>query len=97
MVTLFKALIRPVWVYGNVVWCPNLKKHVLLIEKVQVRFSKTIIGITNLGISAGKSGHDRDLYDLTWTLWFILYFLSFHITCAFWHNRSPLQTDQTIS
>ena len=34
MVPLFKTLIRPVLEYGNIVWCPNIKKHVLLIENV---------------------------------------------------------------
>ena len=34
MVSLFKTLIRLVLEYGHVVWCPNLKKHVLLIENV---------------------------------------------------------------
>ena len=40
MVPVFKTLIRPVLEYRNVVWFPNLKKHVLLIENVQRRFSK---------------------------------------------------------
>ena len=47
MVPLFKTLIRPVLEYGNP-WCQNLKKHVLLIENVQRRFTKRIIGMKNL-------------------------------------------------
>ena len=48
MVPLFKTVIRPVLEYENVVCCPNLKKHVLLIENVQRRFTKRIIGMKNL-------------------------------------------------
>ena len=44
MVPLFKTLTRPVLQYGNV-WRPNLKKHVLLVENVQRRFTKRIIGM----------------------------------------------------
>ena len=86
MVPLFKTLIRPVLEYGNVAWCPILKKHVLLTENVQRRFTKRIIGITNLncedrlknsqlaklGIPAGKGGHDRD----------IRYYMDFMISLA---------------
>ena len=53
MVPLFKTLIRPVLEYGNVVWCPNLKKHVLLIENVRRRFTKRIIGMKNLKYEDG--------------------------------------------
>ena len=39
---------RPVLEYGNIVWCPNLKKHALLLENIQRRFTKMIIGMNNL-------------------------------------------------
>jgi len=48
MVPLFKALVRPILEYGNAVWCPKLKKHIIEIENVQRRFSKCIIGHKNL-------------------------------------------------
>ena len=48
MVPLFKALVRPILEYGNVVWCPRLKKHITNIENVQRRFTKCIIGQRNL-------------------------------------------------
>ena len=44
MIPLFKALIRPILEYGNPVWHPSLKKHVNLIEGVQRRYTKKIIG-----------------------------------------------------
>ena len=43
MVPFFKTLIRPDLKYG-IVWCPNHKKHVLLLESVQSHFTKRIIG-----------------------------------------------------
>ena len=44
MIPLYKALIRPILEYGNPVWHPSLKKHISLIEGVQTRFTKKIIG-----------------------------------------------------
>ena len=48
MVPLFKALIRPILEYGNVVWSTGLKKHTNLIENVQRRFTKKICGLKDL-------------------------------------------------
>ena len=48
MVPLFKALVRPILEYGNVVWCPKKKRHIELIESIQRNFSKCIIGMREL-------------------------------------------------
>jgi len=48
MVPLFKALIRPILEYANVVWCPYNKNNILKIEKVQQQFTKRINGMYNL-------------------------------------------------
>ena len=47
MVPLFKSLVRPILEYGNAVWSPSLRKHINLIENVQRRFTKKIVGISN--------------------------------------------------
>ena len=39
MIPLFKRLVRPILEYGNVVWCPRLKRQVQLIENVQRKFT----------------------------------------------------------
>ena len=75
MVPLFKTLIRPALEYeiGNV-WCPTIKKHVLIENVLQRCFTKRIIGMKNLKrlkslnlpcleFTADKRGHDRDLQD----------------------------------
>ena len=48
MVPLFKALVRPILEYANVVWCPFLKKDKDKVEKVQRRFTKRIKGMKGL-------------------------------------------------
>ena len=48
MVPIFKALVRPILEYGNVVWSPRSRKHIDHIEKVQKRFTKRIIGLKDL-------------------------------------------------
>ena len=48
MVPIYKALIRPILEYGNVVWCPHLLKDIKAIEKVQQHFTKTIKGYYNM-------------------------------------------------
>ena len=48
MVPLFKALIRPILEYGNVVWSPYMRKDINAIEEVQRFFTKRIIGMNNL-------------------------------------------------
>ena len=48
MAPLFKTLVRPILEYGNCVWNSNLRKHVDLVEGVQRRYTKRIIGLSNL-------------------------------------------------
>lgn len=48
MVLLFKALIRPILEYANCVWSPRLRKHIDLIESIQRKFTKRIIGLGDL-------------------------------------------------
>ena len=47
MIPLFKALVRPILEYGNAVWSPHLRKHIDLLEGVQRRFTKKIVGIND--------------------------------------------------
>ena len=47
MVPLFKTLVRPVLEYGNAVWSPYLIKHINLLENIQRRFTKRIIGLSD--------------------------------------------------
>ena len=48
MVPLFKALVRPILEYGNVVWSPNKRKHIDLIESIQRNFTKCVFGMRGL-------------------------------------------------
>ena len=48
MVPLFKALIRAILEYGNVVWSPYMRKDINAIEEVQRFYTKRIIGMNNL-------------------------------------------------
>ena len=48
MIPLFKALVRPILEYANVVWCPALKTNIDKIEGVQRRFTKKIKGLNKL-------------------------------------------------
>ena len=48
MTPLFKSLVRPILEYGNVVWHPYLIKHITLIENIQRRFTKRIVGMSDL-------------------------------------------------
>ena len=48
MVPLFKSLVRPILEYGNVLWCPRLKRLKKLVEDVQRRFTKRIAGMKDL-------------------------------------------------
>ena len=48
MIPLFKALVRPILEYANVVWCPYLKYNKDKVEKVQRRFTKRIKGMKDL-------------------------------------------------
>ncbi|XP_071506736.1 uncharacterized protein B0403.1-like [Diadema antillarum] len=45
---LFKSLLRPHLEYGNSVWCPQLKRDISTIEKVQRRATKIIPHLHNL-------------------------------------------------
>ena len=48
MVPLFKTLVRPVLEYGNVVWSPYLQKNIQLIENVQRKFTKRMVGFSEI-------------------------------------------------
>ena len=48
MIPLYKSLVRPILEYGNAVWSPYLKKNKLLIEGVQRRFTKCIVGVKDM-------------------------------------------------
>ena len=48
MVPLFKSLVRSILEYGNVIWFPCMKKHTLLLENVQRRFTKKIKDVGEL-------------------------------------------------
>ena len=48
MVPLFKSLVRPILEYGNTIWCPSLQRQCDVIENVQRRFTKRIVGMTDL-------------------------------------------------
>ena len=48
MLPLYKALIRPILEYGNVVWCPYKMKDIDDIEDIQRYFTKRIIGLSDL-------------------------------------------------
>jgi ribonuclease P/MRP protein subunit RPP40 len=51
MVPLFKALVRPILEYSNVVWCPYLRHQIDQIETIQRHFTKKIVGMRNLDYS----------------------------------------------
>jgi hypothetical protein len=51
MIPLFKSLVRPILEYGNVAWAPYLHKYIDLLEGVQRRFTKKVIGMSNLEYS----------------------------------------------
>ena len=38
----YKTLIRPIVEYGNVIWCPHLKKDIVAIKKIQRKANKIV-------------------------------------------------------
>ena len=48
MVPLYKSLVHPILEYGNAVWSPYFRKHINLIESVQRKFTKCIIGVKDM-------------------------------------------------
>ena len=67
MVPLFKTLIRHFLEYAHVVLCPNIKKHDLLIENVQRRFTKRIIGLKNLNYEDKLKSLNLPSLEFRWT------------------------------
>ena len=51
MVPIFKSLIRPILEYANAVWCPQTKKDIRAIEKVQRHFTKRVFGMKDMSYS----------------------------------------------
>ena len=49
MVPLFKALVRPILEYGNVVWKPSKRKHINQLESIQRHFTKCVVGMREKG------------------------------------------------
>jgi len=45
MVPLFKSMVRTLVEYGNAVWAPYLKKHIVNVENVQRHYTKKIKGM----------------------------------------------------
>ena len=45
MLPLFKPMVRSLVEYGNAVWAPYLKKHIITIENVQRHYTKKIRGM----------------------------------------------------
>ena len=50
-VKIFVAFVRPHLEYGQVIWSPHLRKHINMIEKVQIRATKLIDGFGKLSYS----------------------------------------------
>ena len=48
LLPLFKGLVRPILEYANPVWNPSLRKFVNLVENVQRRYTKKIVGYKEL-------------------------------------------------
>ena len=48
LVPLFKAVIRPILEYANVIWSPHKRKHIDKLEQIQRTFTKCIIGLKDL-------------------------------------------------
>ena len=48
MIPIYKAIIRPVLEYGNVVWSPYKRKDIDAIENVQHHYTKSIIDMKDL-------------------------------------------------
>lgn len=50
-VKIFTAFVRPHLEYGQVIWSPHFRKHINMIEKVQIRATKLIDGFGKLSYS----------------------------------------------
>ena len=48
MVPFFKSMVRPIIVYGNIVWAPYLKQDIQAIENIQKNFTKRIYGLNKM-------------------------------------------------
>ena len=47
-IKLYKALVRPHLEYGNMIWCPRLKRQSIAVEKVQRRATKLLKECKNM-------------------------------------------------
>ena len=47
-VKLYKAFVRPHLEYAQVIWSPHLKRHIDIVENVQIRATKLVDGLQNL-------------------------------------------------
>jgi len=68
MLILYKTLVRPILDYCSPVWRPYLKKDIVLLEKIQKRFTKVVEGcqgksydqrLTKLGITSLEDRYNR--------------------------------------
>jgi len=48
LVRAFVVCVRPLLEYNSITWSPHLKQEIMMIEKVQRRFTKRLHGYTNL-------------------------------------------------
>ena len=48
MIPLYKSLVRPLLEYCSPAWCPFLRQDIVLLEKVQKRFTRMFPGLRSL-------------------------------------------------
>ena len=48
LVTAYKVYVRPILEYATTVWSPHLSKDILLLENVQLYFTRRVLGYLNL-------------------------------------------------
>ena len=45
---LYTSFVRPHIEYANPVWCPHLRKHIKMLENVQIRATKLVDGMKHM-------------------------------------------------